>query len=70
MSAWLTTTSKLASANGSEPPKGLPGEHAGPAADVEDLVTRPDPGGVGDRARPGAEDRGNEAGFVDFGSVH
>ena len=31
-----------------DPPQGLAGEYAGPAADVEDLVARPDFGGVGD----------------------
>jgi hypothetical protein len=51
------------------PAKGLAGEHAGPAGDVEDLVTRPDPSGVGNRAGPRAEDRGHEAGLVDFGSI-
>jgi hypothetical protein len=52
-----------------DPPMGLAGEHAGPTANIEDLVTRPDPGGVSYRASPGAEDRRHEAGFVDLGSI-
>jgi hypothetical protein len=101
---WLTTTSKLASSNGSEgrvaqspvyfrrssrcdrqhplveinpnnltilpdPPKGLACEHARPAADVENLVTRPDSSCVSNRARPSAEDRRHEAGLIDLGGV-
>jgi hypothetical protein len=51
------------------PPKGLAGEHAGPAANIQDLVPPPDPSGVSDRASPGAEDRRHEAGLVDLGSI-
>jgi len=52
-----------------DPPQGITGEHAGPAANVEDRVAHPDSGGVGNRACPGAEDRRHEAGFVDFGGI-
>jgi hypothetical protein len=51
------------------PPQGLAGEHAGPAADVENPVAPPDPSGVGNRAGPGAEDRRHEAGLIDLGSI-
>jgi hypothetical protein len=52
-----------------DPPKGLACEHAGPAANVEDLVTPPDSSGVGNRASPSAEDRRHEAGLIDLGSI-
>jgi hypothetical protein len=52
-----------------DPAKGLAGEHAGPAANVEGLVAPPDSGGVGNRASPGAEDRRHEAGLVDLGGI-
>jgi hypothetical protein len=52
-----------------DPPKGLAGEHTGPAANVEDRVPRPDSSGVSNRARPSAEDRRHEAGLIDLGSI-
>jgi hypothetical protein len=48
---------------------GLAGEHAGPTANIEDRVPRPDVGGVGNRASPSAEDRRYEAGLIDLGSI-
>jgi hypothetical protein len=52
-----------------DPAKGLAGEHAGPTANIQDPVTTPDSGGVGNRASPGAEDHRDKAGFVDFGGI-
>jgi hypothetical protein len=52
-----------------DPPKSLAREHACPAANVEDLVTRPDSSGVGNRASPSAEDRRHEAGLIDLGGI-
>ena len=52
-----------------DPAKGLACEHACPAANVEDFVTRPDSSGVSNRASPSAEDRRHEAGLVDLGSI-
>jgi hypothetical protein len=48
-------------------PTGLAGEHARPAADIENSVTRPDCRGVGNRAGPSAKDRRHETGLVDLG---
>lgn len=50
-------------------PKRLAREHARPAANVQNLVAHPDSSGVGNRRSPSAEDRGYEAGLVDFGSA-
>jgi hypothetical protein len=50
-------------------PNGLSCEHACPAANVENSVTRPDSSGVSNPTSPSAEDRRHEAGLVDFGSV-
>jgi hypothetical protein len=52
-----------------DPPKGLACEHTGPAANVQDLVSPPDPSGLSNRARPGAEDRRHKAGLIDVGSI-
>jgi hypothetical protein len=52
-----------------DPPENLACEHACPAANVENFVTRPDSSGVSNRARPSTKDRRYEAGLVDFGSV-
>jgi hypothetical protein len=53
----------------SDTPEGLACENAGPAANVEDSVTRPDPSGVGNRTSPSTEDRRHETGLVDLCSV-